>query len=109
MACLSVQREGTTVFVVCANPVFPLSDGRDGAFEFEVFELDSTSLKNRLRKIDSYIVDNIPPFFGELVSLDLCQSTHPGLALLRDRPTLRGVIKIRGYVEPDSVKSSVPS
>jgi hypothetical protein len=109
MACLSVQSEGTSVFVVCVNPVFPLSDGRDGTFTFGVFDADSRSLRNRVGKIDAYTVDRIPPFFGELASLEPCRSSHSGLLLLRGKSTLRGTIKIHSYLQPDSLESSIPS
>ena len=109
MASLSVQAEGSSIFVVCANPVFALSDASDGTFTFEVFDADSASLKRRLGKIDAYSVDRIKPFFGELVSLEPVRSTHQALTLLRDNPTVRGTIKILRYIEPGAVESYISS
>ena len=34
------------------------------------------------------------PFWAELVSLELCTSTAPGLGLMRERPTLRGKLRL---------------
>src|SRR5579863_6761522 len=87
---LSVLDRG--FFVTCANPVFPISDEGD-RLTFEVLEKDATSLKQRLGKMDNYCLDD-GPFSGELISLELCRSTHIGLSLLRYEPTLRGVMKI---------------
>jgi hypothetical protein len=99
MACLSVQLEGKNIFVVCANPIFPISDMRDGALTFEVFEDDAASLKLRLGKKELYVLDGGKPWFGELISLEPCRSTHPGLSLLRHKPTMRGTMKIYDYIE----------
>lgn len=88
---LSVLKEG--VFVLCASPIFPLTDPSTGVFTFEVFDEDASSLKSRLGKVETYGVDpEQPPFVGQLKSLDVCKSTHPGLALLRDKRTLRAII-----------------
>jgi threonine/homoserine efflux transporter RhtA len=38
-------------------------------------------------------------FSAKLMSLEPCESTHSGLALLRDRPTLRGVLTIEGEID----------
>ena|ERR1700730_848237 len=91
MAGLSVLKEG--IFVVCANPIFPTSDVNNDTLTFEVFEADAASLKHRLGKIDQYCLDK-EPFFGELVSIEMCRSSHPALAHLRDKPTMRGVMTI---------------
>jgi hypothetical protein len=88
MACLSVLVDG--VFVVCSNPIFPISEVDGRKLIFEVFEDDAASLERRRGQIDEYCVDATEPFLGELVSLEMCQSTHPGLALLREKPTMRG-------------------
>lgn len=93
MATLSVVDDG--MLIVCANPVFPILDPNPGVntITFEVFEADAASLKRRLGKVENYVLDG-PPFFGELISLESCQSTHPSLSLMRDRLTMRGVMKI---------------
>lgn len=90
MAALSVLKDG--IFVVCANPIFPISDV-DGTLTFEVFEADAASLKRSLGKLDEYCLDD-KHFSGKLVSLEMCRSTHPGLALLRNKPTMRAVMTI---------------
>jgi hypothetical protein len=99
MACLSVQHEDGCIFVVCANPIFPLSEN-EGALVFEVFKDDSTSLKHRIGTKENYMLDGGRPFLGEVVSLEPCESTHAGLSLLRHKPTLRGKIKIHSYLTP---------
>ena len=40
MACLSVQHDDGGIFIVCANPIYPLSE-EDGILTFEVLEDDS--------------------------------------------------------------------
>ena len=97
MACLSVQLEDDCIFVVCANPIFPLSE-EGGTLTFEVLEVDSTSLKRRLGKKENYVLDDGIPFLGEVISLEACQSTHVALSLLPDKPTLKGAIKIHSYL-----------
>ena len=79
--------------VICANPIYPLSQDGD-SFIFEVLEADSSGLKRRLG-IEEYYVMEASAFFGELIRLKPCVSTHFALSLLRDRPALRGEMKIR--------------
>jgi hypothetical protein len=97
MACLSVQHDDGGIFIVCANPIFPLSE-EDGKLTFEVLKADSTSLKRRIGKKENYVLDNGRPFFGEVISLEPCQSMHVALSLLRHKPTLKGAIKIHSYL-----------
>ena len=99
MACLSVQDDEGGIFIVCANPIFPLSE-ESGTLRFEVLEADSTSLKRRIGKKEHYLVDGGTPFLGEVISLELCQSTHGALSLLRHEPTLNVAIKIHSYLSP---------
>ena len=91
MACLSVLQD--KIYAVCANPVFPISD-LGSTFAFEVFEEDAVSLKLRLGKPDEYYIDSVGTFFGVLQSLEPRPSTHPGLSMLRDKPTLHGVMQV---------------
>ena len=77
-----------------ANPIFVTSE-ETAQVVFEVFEVDATSLKLRLGKPALYGYDSAqPPFWATLTALEPCQSTHMGLALMRDRPTLRGTLTI---------------
>lgn len=94
MSSLSVF--SANLFVTCANPIFPLSDPDTGTFTFEVLEADAVMLKARVGKWEQYLLGEKPPFFGELVKLEPCESTHLGLLLLRDKPTLRGVLAVGG-------------
>lgn len=75
-----------------ANPIFPLS-ASGGAFVFEVFEDDATMLKRRLGEIAG------ESFSGKLASLEVCRSTHPGLALLQHKPTMRAVIMVHKLLD----------
>jgi hypothetical protein len=91
MAGLSVLLDG--VFISCANPIFPIFESAD-SFVFEVFEQDASLLKNRLGKMDEYRLGTGQPFSGKLDRLEKCESTHPGLAHLRNKPTLRAVMTV---------------
>jgi|GEM_PF-1888256 len=89
------------IAIVCANPIFLTSEPefREGSqMTFEVFAADATSLKSRVGKLERYYLDSHPPFWAELTRLEPCESTHPGLARLRDTPTLRGVFTMRHVV-----------
>jgi hypothetical protein len=91
MACLSVLRD--KVYVVCANPIFPTSD-LGNSFTFEVLEKGASGLKSRVGEADEYYIDSIGTFFGILQSLEPRPSTHPGLAMLRDKATLHGLMRV---------------
>lgn len=67
--------------------------------EFEILEVNAGSLRDYIGKRNYLTYDNDTPFWGELVTLEPCDSTAPGLRLLRDRPTLKGIIKV---FPPDS-------
>ena len=67
---------------------------------FEMFEVDAGCLRARLGEFRNYGLDRGQQLFSaKLTSLEPCESTHPGLALLRDRPTLRGVFTIEGEID----------
>ena len=99
MACLAVYRamEGLKGhFVAVANPVYVTSPiEAEGSSEviFEVFEQAGIALKNLVGKIQYFRMGD-QQFWAELKTLDPCESTHPGLALLRNRKTLRGVLRV---------------
>ena len=85
-----------------AKPIYPTCDVeiQPGAkLTFEVLETDAFALKTRVGKPDCYgIGPDKPLFYGRLVSLQPCKSTTPALALLRDRPTMCGVLVIESVV-----------
>jgi hypothetical protein len=95
MACLSVLRDG--IYVICANPIFPTSELAT-TLAFEILESDAAALKLRLDKMEEYYIDSIGTFVGILQRLETRPSTHPGLALLRDKPSLSGVMAVHKIV-----------
>ena len=109
MASLSVLGEGGIV-MGCANPIFIISDegrSKGAKLVFEVFEADASGLRARLGKLDQYGIDPRHLMFSaKLTSLEPCESTHPGLALLRDKPTLRGVLTIEGEIDLTKLQDS---
>lgn len=100
MATLSILAEDG-IMITCANiyPRFPI-DCRAGAkIIFEVLEVDASSLKRRVGKTETFGLNTDQlPFTGQLTSLEPCTSTVPALALMRDRPALRGVLTVYGPV-----------
>lgn len=100
MACLSIRED--PIFAVCANPIFLLGNPswQEGVeLTFEVFESDANYLRAQLGKVREYSLGQ-QPFMGRLESLDPCESTHPGLALMRETATLRGVLTIKNFPQP---------
>jgi hypothetical protein len=96
MACLSIVGQGRPVVVV-ANPVFVTSpeDSRDSTdLTFEVLEEDAAALGSLIGKAQFYILNSANPFWGQLRTLEPCESIHPGLAHLRHKTTLRGVLTV---------------
>ena len=96
MSCLSFKSDG--LLVVAANPVFVISSNdnefkRGSEVKFEVFEQDAGTLRPLIGADQLYAMDGMT-FLSRLNSLTPCKSTHPGLALLRDKATLRGVFSI---------------
>lgn len=97
MASLSIVRDdGPTTLL--ANPLFMLDpivivDGAEA--RFEVFDVDAGMLKSLVGKHQCFYMDSVGIFWAQIKSLELCTSTHPGLALLRNRPTLRGTFVMR--------------
>ena len=97
MACLSIIRDGGPS-TVAANPIFPLDpiDRRgDAEFWFEVLEAAAAELKTLVGEHRCFYIDSTGEvFWAKLRSLEPCVSSHQGLALLRDKPTLRGILVI---------------
>jgi hypothetical protein len=105
MAALSLVRDRNhahEIARVLANPIFlhsALDDARErGEIVFEVLEQDAGSLAAQLDQPDHYVIDG-EAFWATLTELQLCPSTAPTLVLLRDRPTLRGVLKFYGRAD----------
>lgn len=99
MSALSIARHAKSHFVVAANPIYLLSevDYRIGALlTFEVMEADSSLLPDFVGQREYYSLDGGQPFWAELLSLEPGESTQPALALLRDKPVLRGVFRMLG-------------
>jgi hypothetical protein len=61
--------------------------------DLEVFEVDAGELKSLVGAHRCFYIDETSgAFWARLSSLEPCVSTHHGLALLRDKPTLQGVL-----------------
>jgi hypothetical protein len=97
MACLSIIRDGGPA-TIAANPIFlldPIDPRGDTEFRFEVFEADAGDLKSLVGDHRCFYIDSTSEvFWAKLKSLEPCMSSHRGLAQLRDKPTLRGVLMI---------------
>jgi hypothetical protein len=98
MARLSIIRERGPATV--AADVFPLDTLNvcgGGGFRFGVRDDDADELKTILGEHHGFYIGDATGvfwFWARLQSLEPCVSTHPGLALSRDKPTLRGVLCI---------------
>jgi hypothetical protein len=94
LTCLSIVENGLPALAV-ANPIFVISsiqELRDGTeLIFEVFEDDAAALRPLVGQARYYAL-NSSSSWGILKSLGPCDSTHPGLAHLRHKRTLRGVL-----------------
>jgi hypothetical protein len=102
MTSLSLIENGLPAFVV-ANPIFPLSTDQT-SITFEVFEDDAVALHPLVGRAAFYVVDGLY-VSARLKSLTRCTSTHPALSLMRDKPTLRGVLE--KFDETSSSKQSL--
>ena len=101
MSALSIVRDGQKVVATIANPIFltsPIRVERGAQLTFEVFETDAAILKDLVGTKQLYYLDH-ELYWAELISLELGESTHPSLALLRDKATLRGVFSILGEAD----------
>jgi hypothetical protein len=98
MSALSIFKPDRKAMPCVANPIFLTSALRTecGAeVTFEVFEIDARALIDLIGTNQLYHLDN-QLFCAELKSLQPCESTHPGLSLLRHKSTLRCVFSMRG-------------
>ncbi len=95
VACLSILGDSGPVRVA-ANPIFPFDPvAFHGGAEigFEVFDVDASELKSLVGSYRCFCIDETSGIlWAQLKSLELCVSSHPGLAMLRGKPTLRGVL-----------------
>ena len=96
MTCLSISRELGPAVVV-ANPIFIISRTESAVsgseLIFEVFETDGGPLRSLIGQSVCYAFDG-EACWGQLLSLGECTSSHPALEYLRDRPALRGVLRL---------------
>lgn len=65
----------------------------DEFIEFEVLESNASALQKQIGVRNLLSINDEPPFWGTLVSLESCVSTAPGLALLRERAVLKGKLR----------------
>ena len=97
MACLSILADGCPP-TSAANPIFlldALNIRGGGEFRFEVLDAVASQQKAIVGMHQCFYIDETSGvFWAQLRSLEPCVSTHPGLALLRDKPTLRGVLVV---------------
>jgi len=91
MAAISRFIEGQPAILLAH--AFIIVQGSD-ALQFEVLEVNATSLHKHIGVKQLLTCDGDEPFWGELIDLQPCTPTATGLALLRDRPALRGTVKI---------------
>ncbi len=92
MSCLSIKPEHTKGYVVLVNPVFVTSK-TEWNITFEVLAEDARPLEDMVEKHASYAMDD-EVFWGVVRNLRECESSHPGLALLRHRPCVAGELAI---------------
>ena len=67
---------------------------------FEVLESNVGSLEELVGRDEYFVLDANTHFHGRLQSLAPCSSTHQGLARMRERATLRGVISVSRGNDP---------
>jgi hypothetical protein len=94
MACLSIVREhGPATVAAKSIFLFNAMTSIPGAeITFEVFDADAGQLKGLVGEHRFlHVADCVGVFWVQLKSLKPCESTHPGLKLLRHKPTLRGM------------------
>jgi hypothetical protein len=96
MPVLSIIRNGLPArsWIHPAYPVTELKPNCPGEFVFEVLEADGEPLKDDIGQRYLLTADGGQVFWGELLSLTPCTSTVAGLALMRNRPALRGVLRV---------------
>jgi len=91
MDAISRLIEGQPAILVAH--VHVIAQGSD-ALKFEVLEANARSLYKHIGVKQLLTCNGHEPFWGELTDLQPCTPSAAGLALLRDRPALRGTVKI---------------
>jgi hypothetical protein len=99
MSSLSYYLDPPGIMAGCASPIYVISEPVDyspgSEIVFEILAADAGPLQRRLGQRDQYGIDSsAAPFFGVLASLEPCQSTHFALSLMRQKPAMRGVLKV---------------
>jgi hypothetical protein len=87
---LSLVRQGLPAARI-ADVYVTLRNGME--VTFEVFEEDAEALRSLVGTTQFYVLDS-ETFWGQLKTLERCESTHQGLARLHHKPTLRGVLAV---------------
>lgn len=96
MPIISVVEDDPLRAIIWAS-VYAVNDLRPdyaGDFTFEILERDGNVLEQDTGKKQLMSADGGQVFWGELVSLTPCMSTVPGLGYMRDKPALRGVLRV---------------
>jgi hypothetical protein len=100
MAIISISQEGGKSIGIADVFITSKKEFHSGSeITFEVLEEGAEALKALIGKRQHYVLDTMP-FGGELKSLDPCSSTHPGLAYLQPKRTLRGVLSVIEGAKP---------
>jgi hypothetical protein len=100
MSCLSIKLEeedGPKALVVCANPIYLLSDFNphvDDEIEFEVLDSDATQLKTLVGTTRIFGLEG-KAFTAEVTKLKPRVSTVDALMLMRHMPAMRGTLTIK--------------
>ncbi len=89
-----------------ANPIYLTSDldmRRGAQITFEVLDADASSLTNLLGQKHVFGIDSQRGLFlARLTELEPYTSTAMALLLLRNRPTLRGVLTVEKPINLDA-------
>ncbi len=96
MTRLSILREKGPTTVVADIFLLDSLDAVEGReFRFEVLSENAEHLKTIVGEHQCFYIDHATgAFWARLRSLEPCVSTHPGLGLMRDKPTFLGVLAI---------------
>lgn len=105
MGTISIVKDGGRATIL-ASGVYPVGDFSPtfaGEFTFEALERDGRALERCLGERHLLSLDGGQVFWGELISLAPCTSTVQALALMRERPALRGVFRV--YPDATGIKN----
>jgi hypothetical protein len=97
------DRDGKPIAILAANAIHfigPVVSVTGGArLEFEILEKNASRLPSLIGARRLFAIGADYTFWGRLISLEPCTSTHPGLGLLRHEPTLRGALVVDAMLE----------